>query len=70
MECVVSCCSVTVTHDQQYGVVLSGHLVVSCEWSIGTSLHYSHLSARLTGHNGAACLHVLHAIIAQAQFPC
>jgi hypothetical protein len=39
-----------------------GHLttiVVSCEWSIGPTLHCSLLCARLTCINDAAYLHVL-----------
>jgi hypothetical protein len=40
---------------------------VSCEWSTGPELYYSCLSACLTGYDGAACPHVLQAIIAQVS---
>jgi hypothetical protein len=38
-------------------------VAVFCEWSTGTTLHCIHLSAHLTYHDGAACLHVLQAIM-------
>jgi hypothetical protein len=41
------------------------HIVaVSCEWSTGLVLHCSRLSTCLTGHDGAACPHVIQIIMA------
>jgi hypothetical protein len=42
-------------------------IVVSHEWSTGPALHCSRLFARLAGHDGAACPHVLQAIMALAS---
>jgi hypothetical protein len=40
---------------------------MSCEWSTGPARQYSRLSTRLAGHDGVACSHVLHAIMAQVS---
>jgi hypothetical protein len=56
-----------ITHGQRYDTILSGHLTsiaVSHEWSTGSTLHCSRMSACLAGLNGAACPHVSHALIA------
>jgi hypothetical protein len=61
-----------VAHGQRYGAVISGRLTtvaVSHEWSTGMVLHCSRMFSHLTSHDGAACLHVSQALIAQTRVP-
>jgi hypothetical protein len=60
----LSCCARSAVWRCPVG--LPHNVAVSCEWSTGPALHCSRLSAHLAGHDGSVCLHVLHAIMAQA----
>jgi hypothetical protein len=42
-------------------------VAMSCEWTTGPTLYYSHLSTHLAGHDGATCPHILQAAMAQTS---